>query len=378
MNKNDATLIRKILIPDNFVKLDKNLVRVLGIKHAGFLSILIDFDKYIYQNKLYIKRSDGEWFYLSVEEGEDRYMLTKDEQQKLCDDLSNLGIIEFKIFGLPRRKHIKLNYTYILELVTMEEDSIDFIRNNKFIPMLRKRNKGFIGGKNPSSITESIRQPIYSNKEQTYKEINTSPLDKKQDNISLLTSHTVMYESKKTNIELNCTLPINDVTIPVEQKKPKKEVKDPAVMLENRRFSKDFTEAWNAAGKEKLGQIGYVAINKLFAKHGYDKGMFFCHYLCQMQGSNEKSIAKIENQDKAFLFYQDPQEEQPKYLGVTKWDSYKRYKNELEEPNVGSFYNEDSFYAALEYYYSQNYSDTELVKKVRERVKEINCKYKNY
>lgn len=204
------------------------------------------------------------------------------------------------------------------------------------------------------------------------------PAEENKDNISLLTSDAAMYESKKTNIELNCTIPINDITIPVQEKKPKKEVKDPAVMLENRRFSKDFTDAWKAAGKEKLGQIGYVAINKLFAKHGYDKGMFFCHYLCQMHGSNEKSIAKIDNQDKAFLFYQDPQEEQPKYLNDKKFSSFGRYKFDQEEPSLGSFYNEDSFYAALEYYYSQNYSGTELVKKVRERVKEINCKYNKY
>lgn len=207
---------------------------------------------------------------------------------------------------------------------------------------------------------------------------HTSPLEKKQDNISLLTSDTTMYESKKPNIELNCTLPINDVIIPVEQKKPKKEVKDPAVMLENRRFSKDFTDTWNAAGKEKLGQIGYVAINKLFSKHGYDKGMFFCHYLCQMQGSNEKSIAKIENQDKAFLFYQDPQEEQPKYLGTKIGSAVERFKNYQEEPSFGVFVNEEYFYAALEQFYSNQFSGTELVKKVRERVKEINCKYNKY
>jgi hypothetical protein len=217
---------------------------------------------------------------------------------------------------------------------------------------------------------------IYTDKKQTDKK--HIPAEENKDNISLLTSNTTMYESKKTNIELNCTLPINDVIIPIVEKKPKKEVKDPAIMSENRRFSKDFTEAWSKAGKEKLTQIGYVAINKLFTKHGYEKGMFFCDYLCQMYGSNEKSIAKIENQDKALLFYQDPQEEQPKYLGITKWDSYKRFKNEQEEPSMGSFFNEDSFYAALEYFYSNQFGGTELVKKVRERVKEINCKYNKY
>lgn len=227
-----------------------------------------------------------------------------------------------------------------------------------------------------SEVSKNFTQDISKKKDK--EKINNIPAEENKDNISLLTSDTTMYESKKTNIEFNCTLPINDVIIPVEQKKPKKEVKDPAVMLENRRFSKDFTDAWNAAGKEKLGQIGYVAINKLFAKHGYDKGMFFCHYLCQMQGSNEKSIAKIENQDKAFLFYQDPQEEQPKYLGTKIGSAVERFKNYQEEPSSGVFVNEEYFYAALEQFYSNQFSGTELVKKVRERVKEINCKYNKY
>jgi hypothetical protein len=386
MNKTDATLIRKILIPDNFVKLDKNLVRVLGIKHAGFLSILIDFDKYINQKKLYIKRNDGEWFYLSVEEGEDRYMLTKDEQQKLCDDLSKLGIIEFKIFGLPRRKYIKLNYTYILELVTMEESDIDIVRESIFIPILRKRNKGLIGGKNPLPIAESIRQPLYGNKKQTYKDYNI-PSEKSEDNISLLTSNTTMYEVSKTNIESNCTLPINDVTISVE--KPKKKSKSNfqsnperyiwinAKLKEWNDNSPTDIQIKRPKGKEKTG---YFSLGLVYDKYGEEKATAFFDYILSKDGRyrNQFSLATPKNQEEFENFYQDPQEEQPKYISDKKFDSFRRYKQEQEEPSLGSFYNEDSFYAALEYFYSNQFDGTELVKKVRERVKEINCKYNRY
>lgn len=223
-------------------------------------------------------------------------------------------------------------------------------------------------------------------------DINNIPAEENKDNISLLTSDTVMYESKKDNIELNCTFPINDVTIQVE--KPKKKSKsnfqsnpDKYTWINAR--VKEFNEGLpkdrqfarpNKSGKtreEKAGNTHILGV--VYDKFGEEKATEFFNYIvAKGEWRNPYSISSLKNQEEFENFYQDPQEEQPKYLGVTKWDSYKRFQNELEEPSVGSFYNEDSFYAALEYYYSTTLSGTELVKKVRERVKEINCKYNKY
>lgn len=390
MRDKEAKMLRKILLPDNYIKLDKNLIRLLGVKHAGFLAILIDFDKYIDSKDSYIVRDNKEWFFLSVEEGENRYMLSKDEQQKLSDDLSKLGIIEFKIFGLPRKKYFSLNYQYILDLVCMEKEDIMELRKSTSVHIIKKK-KSSIGGEIPPTLEDNLRQPIYSNKEQTYKDYNI-PAEENKDNISLLTSDTTMYESKKKNIELNCTLPINDVTITVD--KPKKKSKsnfqsnpDKYTWINER--VKEFNEGLpkdrqfarpNKSGKtreEKAGNTHILGV--VYDKFGEEKATEFFNYIvAKGEWRNPYSISSLKNQEEFENFYQDPQEEQPKYLGVTKWDSYKRYKNELEEPNVGSFYNDDSFYAALEYYYSTTLSGTELVKKVRERVKEINCKYNKY
>ena len=189
----------------------------------------------------------------------------------------------------------------------------------------------------------------------------------------------ILSESLLTNKNGNCTISSPDKTIPIKESKSKKEAKDPAIMIENRRFSKDFTEKWNNAGKEKLGQIGYVAINKLFSEHGYDKGMFICNYLCQMYGSNEKSIAKKENHEKALLFYQSPDEEQPRYLNEKKFAYMKTtYGSQEEEPDVRQILHEDFYYAAMEWFYSQRLSGNELVKTVRARIKELNHKYNKY
>lgn len=216
--------------------------------------------------------------------------------------------------------------------------------------------------------------------------------EENKDNISLLTSDTIMYESKKTNIESNCTIPISDVTIQVE--KPKKKSKsnfqsnpDKYTWINAR--VKEFNEGLpkerqftrpNKSGKtreEKAGNAHLLGV--VYEKFGEEKATEFFNYIvAKGEWRNPYSISSLKNQEEFENFYQDPQEEQPKYLTDKKFSSFGRYKFDQEEPSLGSFYNEDSFYAALEYYYSQNYSGTELVKKVRERVKEINCKYNKY
>lgn len=224
------------------------------------------------------------------------------------------------------------------------------------------------------------------------KEINNIPAEENRYDISLLTSDTTMYESKKDNIELNCTIPINDVTIQVE--KPKKKSKsnfqsnpdkytwiNARVKEFNEGLPKDrqFTRP-NKSGKtreEKAGNAHLLGV--VYEKFGEEKATEFFNYIvAKGEWRNPYSISSLKNQEEFENFYQDPQEEQPKYLNDKKFSSFGRYKFDQEEPSLGSFYNEDSFYAALEYYYSQNFSGTELVKKVRERVKEINCKYNKY
>lgn len=220
----------------------------------------------------------------------------------------------------------------------------------------------------------------------------TSPLEKKQEDISLLTSDATMYESKQSNIELNCTFPINDVTIPVD--KPNKKSKsnfqsnpdkytwiNARVKEFNEGLPKDrqFTRP-NKSGKtreEKAGNTHLLGV--IYDKFGEEKATEFFNYIvAKGEWRNPYSISSLKNQEEFENFYQDPQEEQPKYLDNQKFDSFKRFKNEQEEPSLGSFYNEDAFYVALEYFYSNQFEGTELVKKVRERVKEINCKYNKY
>lgn len=229
---------------------------------------------------------------------------------------------------------------------------------------------------------------IDTNKE----DINNIPAEENKDNISLLTSDDTMYESKKTNIELNCTLPINDVIIPVE--KPKKKSKsnfqsnpDKYTWINAR--VKEFNEGLpkdrqfarpNKSGKtreEKAGNTHILGV--VYDKFGEEKATEFFNYIvAKGEWRNPYSISSLKNQEEFENFYQDPQEEQPKYLGTKIGSAVERFKNYQEEPSSGVFVNEEYFYAALEQFYSNQFSGTELVKKVRERVKEINCKYKNY
>jgi hypothetical protein len=383
-NKNDAAILRKILLPDNYIKLDKNLVRVLGIKHAGFLSILIDFDKYISSRRLYIERADGQWFYLSVEEADNRYLLTKDEQQKLCNDLSLLGLIEFKIFGIPRRKHFKLNYTYILELVNMDNEQLDEIKLCKFMPIIRKKSTS-IGGLLPPMLEGFNRQPIH-NKEIKDKNYNI-PLEEKIELFSLLTSNQPMYESKKQNIDANCTIPVNDITIPVLKDKPKKVKSNFQSNPEKYLWINAKFKEWNDNSPTDI-QIkkpsksdggSFHVLGVVYEKFGEEKATAFFDYIMSKGNyRNPFSLSSLKNHEEFNNFYQDPEEEQPKYLDTNKGKETARFKTSQTEPVAGDFFQGDNFYAAMENYWSQSLNGTSLVKKVRERIIQINSKYKNY
>jgi hypothetical protein len=187
-----------------------------------------------------------------------------------------------------------------------------------------------------------------------------------------------LYEQ---NIDGNCTFPILDSTEPIYKPKPKeiqpkgkskpKEIQ-PKDELKSK-FRAEFESLWNKAGKPKLTHIGFIAINRLYEVYGYDKGCFIRDYIIEMYGSNEKSIGFKKNHENAIEFYKDPSNEEPRFLN-DKWKTMERFSRpNYLEPFVLDFPNEDALYASWEWYYKgKGLEGSEIVKAVREKIKEIN------
>lgn len=202
-------------------------------------------------------------------------------------------------------------------------------------------------------------------------------LEEKQTNIVFETANDLVSESLTKNIDGNCTLPSQDVTKQIKHKKEaiikEKKVKNEEKSL----YTAEFKKLWVEAGKPSLDTQAYVAISKLYDKYGLDKANHIRDYILAMYGSNQLSIGKHKNHDDALMSYQDPNQETPKYLSNSLYERQSRYKfGDIPDDKMIS--SEATFYASLEWHFSDRYEGTELVKKVREFIQENNCKYKNY
>ena len=196
-----------------------------------------------------------------------------------------------------------------------------------------------------------------------------------------------MYESKKQNIDANCTIPVNDITIPVLKDKPKKVKSNFQSNPEKYIWINAKFKEWNDNSPTDI-QIkkpsksdggSFHVLGVVYEKFGEEKATAFFDYIMSKGNyRNPFSLSSLKNHEEFNNFYQDPEEEQPKYLDTNKGKETARFKTSQTEPVAGDFFQGDNFYAAMENYWSQSLNGTSLVKKVRERIIQINSKYKNY
>ena len=273
-----------------------------------------------------------------------------------------------------------------IQFIDLKEGYKSHILKKKKSPSCSETNK-----KDQISCSETNKPCSETNKSEQFSCSETNTISNKQkkeynNNISSdedSNNHAdkVSVKMYEQNIDANCTFPILDSTEPIYEPKPKeKEPKGKSNPKEiqpkdelKSKFRVEFESLWNKAGKPKLTHIGFIAINRLYEVYGYDKACFIRDYIIAMYGSNEKSIAFKKNHENAIEFYQDPNDEQPRFL-IDFWKTMRRFSrpNALE-PFMLDFNTEDALYAAWEWYFNgKGLEGGELVKAVREKIKEIN------
>lgn len=103
---------------NNFQTYNRDLAKSLGINAAIFLSELIN--RYEYhkdKDQLIVHESHGEeWFYHTIQHVKDRTGLTREKQDTALKRLKEFELVDVKIFGLPSRRHFRLNVDKIIEI----------------------------------------------------------------------------------------------------------------------------------------------------------------------------------------------------------------------------------------------------------------------
>jgi hypothetical protein len=90
---------------EDYLTINKPLVRTIGFECAGFLSELIDEFMYYYKNN---QAQDG-WFYSTTENVQERTGWGRKTQDRLIKKLKDLKLIEYKLAGLPAKRYFKIN-----------------------------------------------------------------------------------------------------------------------------------------------------------------------------------------------------------------------------------------------------------------------------
>lgn len=294
------------------------------------------------------------------------------KQSKESVDSVKAGLVELETYGYLQRIKIHNDKGYF---------EIEYILHAT--PILENP-----AVENPPVDNPTLEKPTTENHPNNIKKINSKKINSKKNNNNISSKEDSNNHADKVSVKLyeqsideNCTFPTLDSTELIYEPKPKeKEPKGKSKPKENQpkdelksKFRVEFESLWYKAGKPKLTHIGFIAINRLYEVYGYDKGCFIRDYIIAMYGSNEKSIAFKKNHENAIEFYQDPNDEQPRFLN-DQWKTMERFSrpNALE-PFMLDFNTEDALYAAWEWYFNgKGLEGGELVKAVREKIKEIN------
>lgn len=114
--------IKELLMSSGFWVLNKSIVKEFGITTAFLLSNLAEAEK--------ILSDDEGWFYQTAETVEEITGLSSYLQTKSLEKLIDKGVISQENRGMPMKRHFKINYEKIQNLVFKNFENLD-LKNSK-------------------------------------------------------------------------------------------------------------------------------------------------------------------------------------------------------------------------------------------------------
>lgn len=120
--------ILQLISTSNFITVNKDLIKALGLEEAILLGELAsEYDYWSTRNEI-----ENGYFYSTIENIEEKTTLTAYKQRKCLENLKNKGIIDIQIKGMPAKRYIKIN-----------EEQVFQIFNNKLLKNLTTRSENF-------------------------------------------------------------------------------------------------------------------------------------------------------------------------------------------------------------------------------------------
>lgn len=135
--------IVKLLASRNYITVNKDLIKIIGLEEAIILGELASEYNYYYDKE---ELDDG-YFYSTVDNIEQNTSLSEYKQRKAINSLKNNNILDIKIKGIPAKRYIKLNEEQILNILNIKYQnnlSASSLKIKELDTKILKRNKNIV------------------------------------------------------------------------------------------------------------------------------------------------------------------------------------------------------------------------------------------
>ena len=118
--------VKRLLIGDNYLKLNKDVVRNYGYDFAHLLDELCYESDYWESNGLLI---DG-FFYSTVKNLENKTWIPEKRQRKAVEEMQKIGFLEIKLKGLPKKRFFKIDEEKLFKFLQKISNTSEPIRKS--------------------------------------------------------------------------------------------------------------------------------------------------------------------------------------------------------------------------------------------------------
>lgn len=169
--------ILNLISNNNFITLNKNLIKAIGLEEAIILGELAsEYDYWSSQKAL----EDG-YFYSTIENIEKHTTLSVHKQRKALNNLKEKGIIDIKVKGIPAKRYIKIIEKQVYELL-----SIQFVKNSQtsLLKIHKQASENLSGNKNINNKNINNKNIEKEYIENTKMSLNSEEMSLETDKIS--------------------------------------------------------------------------------------------------------------------------------------------------------------------------------------------------
>lgn len=150
----------QLLAGNNFLQVNRTLCKNLGAITAIILSEMCSMYVYLSERKGLSKiNGTSDWFYLTIDEIEEKLGITRKQQDAAIEKLVDTGLLEYKVTGLPAKRYFRINQENLLIYFSLDESRDKIVDSNSSYSLYQSDKLDCPKGTNPyiDIIPESTR-----------------------------------------------------------------------------------------------------------------------------------------------------------------------------------------------------------------------------